>query len=216
MKIKKDGLNNMGGNYSLHEYGFISGLNVKIANYFWKFVDILSCKMDKIAKLYEKSIGKEYKKESMVFDISNAKSILHIGCGAYPITAMTLAKINDAKIVGIDRNPKSIKLAKDVVKEKNLQVKITIEQGDGTNYPLKEFDTIIISGCSYPKKQILKHAFENAKPQSRIIFRASDHPESLLSCIDLCKNITIVKKIKNYPLRSSKAFGWQSFCIVKK
>lgn len=63
MKIKKGGLNNRGGKYSSHEHGFIVNLNTKIVNYFWKFIDILSCKMEKIAKMYEKTISREYEKE---------------------------------------------------------------------------------------------------------------------------------------------------------
>lgn len=213
----KDDLSTSGKTFSLHGHAFLANLNTKIVNYFWKFVEILSCKMEKIAKIYEKSIGEKYEKESKEFDILSAKSILHIGCGAYPITAMTLAKISNAKIVGIDKNPRSVKLAKDIVKEKNLQTKITIEQGDGTNYPLREFDTIIISGCSYPKKQILENVFENAKSQSKIVFRASIHStKSILNCINLHKDIIIVKRIENYPLFFRRAFGWRSFYLIKK
>ena len=216
MKIENEDSNSLQGKYPTHEHGFVVNLNIKIVNYFWKCIDILSCKMKKIAKIYERSIGKEYEKESKIFDISGAKSILHIGCGAYPITAMTLAKISGAKIVGIDRNPKSIKLAKNVVQEKKLS-KITIEQGDGVNYHVKEFDTIIISGCSYPKKQILENIFENAKPQSKIILRTSDRSaESILSRMNLNQNITIAKEIKNYPFSFVKAFGWRSFYLIKK
>ena len=217
MKIKKENLNNGGGIYSSHEYRFIEDSHIKLSNYFWQCIDILSCKMKKIAEIYEKTISKEYEKESKVFDISNNKNILHIGCGAYPITALTLAKINGAKIVGIDRNPKSIKLAKNIVQEKNLNTKITIEQGDGENYPVEEFDMIIISGCSFPKRQILEHVFENAKPQSKIILRTSDlSAKSVLSCMNLHQDVVLAKKIENYPLPSIKAFGWQSFYLTKK
>jgi precorrin-6B methylase 2 len=216
MKEKKGNLDKMGEKYSIPKDGFAEGPNIKLSNYFWQCIDILSCKMKKIAKIYETTISKEYEKESKIFDISDGKKILHIGCGAYPITALTLAKINGAKIVGIDRNPKSIKLAKNIVQEKNLHTKITIEQGDGTNYHVEDFDTIIISGCSYPKKQILEHVFENAKPQSKIILRASDRSaKSILSCMNLRGDITLVKKIKNYPFPFGKTFGWQSFYLIK-
>lgn len=216
MKIKKEGLNNRRGKYSSHEHRFVVDLNTRINNYFWQCTDILSCKMEKIAKIYEKSIGKEYEKEIKAFDISNDKSILHIGCGAYPITAMTLAKINGARIVAIDKNPKAIKLAKNVVEEKNLHTKITIEQGDGTSYPVEEFDTIIVSGCSIPKIKILEHIFEMAKSQSKIIVRESNlFANSLLKGIKSHQNIELVKKIENYPFPSIKAFGWQSFYLIK-
>lgn len=217
MKIKKDGLNNRGGKYSSHEHRFVVDLYTRMGNYFWKCTDSLSCKMEKIAKIYEKSIGKEYEKESKIFDISGAKSILHIGCGAYPITVITLAKISGAKIVGIDRNPKSIKLARNVIQEKNLSKRITIEQGDGTNYPVEEFDTIIISGCAFPKQQILEHVFENAKSGSKTIFRISGlSSKSIIDRINLHQDVTLIEKIENHPFPFAKPFGWQSFYLIKK
>jgi len=147
----------------------------------------------------------------------DAKKILHIGCGAYPVTAITIAKISEAKIVGIDKNPRSIKLARDIVKKRNLQTKIIIEHGNGMQYCLKDFDVIIISGCSYPKKQILERIFETAKPRSKIVFRSSYKPtKSILSCINSYKDSITIKKIENYPLIFKKAFGWQSFYLIKK
>jgi precorrin-6B methylase 2 len=173
--------------------------------------------MEKIAKIYETKISKEYKKEREAFDISNDKKILHIGCGAYPITAMTLAKINNAKIVGIDRRQKVIELARSVVKEKNLYAKVTIEQGDGTNYHVEEFDTIIISGCAFPKQQILEHIFENAKSHSKIIFRTPGlYSKLVLNRINLNQDVTLMKKIENHPFSFIKSFGWRSFYLIKK
>jgi precorrin-6B methylase 2 len=217
MKIKKEGLTNRGEKYSSHEHRFLADLNTRMGNYFWKCTDILSCKMKKIAKMYEESISKEYEKESKIFDLSSAKSILHIGCGAYPITAMTLAKINGAKITVIDKNPEIIKLAENVIQEKNLCKRITIEQGDGTNYPVEEFDTIIISGCAFPKQQILEHVFQNAKSGSKTIFRISGlSSKSIIDSINLHQDVTLIEKIENHPLSFAKPFRWKSFYFIKK
>jgi precorrin-6B methylase 2 len=216
MKTKKN-LNGGGERYSIRKHGLIDNLNTKLDNYFWQFADILSCKMEKIAKIYEKTISKEYEKESKLFDISHDKNILHIGCGAYPITAMTIAKINGSKITGIDKNAKTIKLAENVIQEKNLYEKITIEQGDGTNYPVEEFDTIIISGCAYPKQQILEHVFENAKSRGKIIFRTSGlSAKSIIGRINLHQDVTLIEKIENHPFPFVKPFGWRSFYMIKK
>jgi len=173
--------------------------------------------MEKIAKIYEKTISKEYERESKLFDISHDKNILHIGCGAYPITAMTIAKINGSKITGIDKSARTIKLAKNIIQEKNLYERITIEQGDGTNYPLDGFDTIIISGCAHPKQKILEHVFESAKSQSKIIFRTSGiSVKSIIGNINLHQDISLIEKIENHPFPFTKPFGWQSFYFIKK
>jgi len=189
----------------------------KIANHYWNFIDNLSHRLDKIALLYDDKISKEYEKEYKELDIQKDSNILHIGCGAYPITAMTITRINGAKIVGIDKNLKSVKLARNLINKKNLQKRITIEQGSGENYPVDRFDTIIISGCSYPREKILKHIFEKAKNNSKIIVRDPySTVKSLIKSIDSYQNIKIVKKIDNSSRFLFRNFKWQSFYLIKK
>ena len=82
--------------------------------FFWIFIDNIAYKFEIIAKLYDKLISTVYKNEYKASNISNEDKVLHIGCGAYPLTEMTLSRITGAKIVGIDRNPKAIKLANNI------------------------------------------------------------------------------------------------------
>ncbi len=187
--------------------------NKKGSILFWDYADKLSCKMVKLAELYEKIIGKTYRKEIEKFTLSKAENILHIGCGAYPITAMTLAEMDDVKIVTIDNKPKSIKLANEVICKKKLDKKVKAEYGDGAKFPLDDFDTIIVSGCSIPKIKVLEHIFKNAKPKSKIIVRTSYLNESIINSLNPNKDITVVKKIENHPFPTSR---WKSFCLVKK
>ena len=186
------------------EYNFKYNLKIreifgiKRSVIFWKYVDYIACKMDKIAKKYENTVGREYKKEIENFNLKGDKKILHIGCGAYPITAMILASIDNAKIVTIDNSHRSIKLAKKIIQKKNLENKIKAEYGDATKYPLNGFDTIIISGCSVPKIQVFNHIIKNAKSNSKIIIRDTFLDiESILDNIDQNQKVEIAKKIKN-------------------
>ena len=197
-----------------YNYTFMQIYRIKKANIFWKIVDELACKIDKIAKIYEKLIGNEYRKERKKFVLSKAKKILHIGCGSYPITAMVLAEMNDVNIVTIDNNARAVKLANKVIGRKNLDGKIRVEHGYGTRYPLDEFDTIIISGCSVPKIKVLEYVLKNAKLQSRIIVRDSFLDiESIINSLNMHHDITIVEKIENHPF---SRIGWKSFFLIKK
>ena len=87
------------------------------ANYFWIVVDIFSYHDNKIAEYYERTIGEEYKNECKSFHIQKGK-VLHVGCGSYPLTEMTLAKLFDVKIVGIDRSKKAVMRASEVIFKK--------------------------------------------------------------------------------------------------
>jgi len=203
----------MGDNHKGYNYSFRDKVFLKKSISFWIFVDRLSCKLDNIARLYEKYISEEYRKEASIFNISDSKNILHIGCGAYPITAMTLADTNGGKITAIDRNPKDLKLAKEIIKRKNLEDRIRIENGDGTSYPVDDFDMIVVSGCSVPKIEVLNHIFQNAKPKTKIIVRESyTISKAVDNLINSYKNIKILKRIESHPFSSS---GWESLYLLK-
>ena len=204
----------------LVDFNFKYNLNIreifgiKRSVLFWKYVDYIASKMDKIAKAYENTVGKEYRKEIDNFNLKDDKKILHIGCGAYPITALILAEMNNTEIITIDSNHRSIKLANKVIHKKKLEDKIKVEYGDATNYPLNGFDTIIISGCSVPKIQVFSYIIKNAKPNSKIIIRDSFlNIESILSNIAPNQNVKIAKKIKNHAFTNS---NWTSYCLLKK
>ncbi len=189
-------------------------INLKIRNLFWYMIDRLSSISNFIAELYDKTVGNEYRNERDKFNLSKSKKILHIGCGAYPMTALILAEMNKVKIVAIDHNEKCIKITKKVLDHKNMNGKIYAEFGEGVNYPLKGFDTIIASGCSQPKIQVIKHILQNSDKKSRIIIRESYYKDKIIK--DILKNfndVELIKKINNHALRTSH---WESFYIAKK
>ena len=188
----------------------------KTSNYFWGIADILSNKFDKFAEIYEKSIESEYKMEYEAFGISQDKKVLHIGCGAYPMTDITLAKLSGIDVTGIDKNPKAVKLAEEFIHKYKLDNKIKIEHGDGANYPTNKFDVIIISSCSHPKVKILHHIFKHAKKHSIIIVRELDiAKDAILECIDSHKDIILEKRI-HHPAPIFLPTGWDAFLLIKR
>jgi len=197
--------------YSTSDY---EKINLKIINFLWYIVDRLSSISDFIAELYEKTVGNEYRNERDKFNLSKSKKILHIGCGPYPITALILSEINGVKIVAIDHNEKCVKITRKVLEQKNMNGKISAELGEGINYPLKGFDTIIASGCSLPKIQVIKHILQNSDKKSKIIIRESYYKDKIIK--DVIKNygdVELIKKINNHAFRTS---NWESFYITKK
>jgi precorrin-6B methylase 2 len=187
---------------------------IKKSNFFWWFVDIFSCKMEKLANIYQKSMKETYIREGKKFNLENSKNILHIGCGAYPVTTITLTQFNGGKITGIDKKSLAVKFAKNIIKKKKLDNQIKIEVGDGINYPIDDFDTIIISGCSIPKMKVLYHILKKAKPNTKIIVRELYSSNNVFDkCINANKNIKIVNRIGNNPFKTSH---WESIYLIKK
>ena len=92
--------------------------------------------------------------------------------------------------------------------------KISVELGEGINYPLKGFDTIIASGCSLPKIQVINHILQNSDKKSTIIIRESYYKDKIIK--DIIKNfgdVELIRKINNHAFRTS---NWYSFYITKK
>jgi 2-polyprenyl-3-methyl-5-hydroxy-6-metoxy-1,4-benzoquinol methylase len=213
-EFKSENQDIMGDDSKNFNYSVIDIFATKATNYYWYFVDKFSCKLDKLAEKYIKIISEAYRKESKEFGITDAENVLHIGCGAFPVSAMTLAEENGRKIIGIDSNPKVIAPAINVIKKRNLENKIKIEYGNGTNYSIDNFDMIVISACAVPKKRVVEHIFQTAKPGTKIIVRELYSKKNVMDkMINSYDDIKIIKRIDNNPFITSK---WESLYLEKK
>ncbi len=189
----------------------------KFANCFWEVADTCSYKNDAITKLYNKTIGKEYRKEYENCAMSAHSNILHIGCGAYPLTEIILASCTKGKIIGIDKNNQSLQRGQQVIKRNKLDNRIILKHGDGLDFPVEEFDMVIVSSCSQPKVKILEHLFRRVKSQSTIIVREVDiATKDILNYIDAHPNVELKQQIRHNPFPFFEPIGWTTFCLTKK
>ncbi|DAC73132.1 MAG TPA: hypothetical protein DSN98_01625 [Thermoplasmata archaeon] len=187
-----------------------------ISNYFWHIMDVWSYKNQRIAEHYNKAIATEYKSEYESVGISENSKILHIGCGPYPLTVIELASLGKVKIVGIDKDPDAVRQARDVLKKKGLEKKVNIYEGDGSSYPVKPFDVIIVSTCSYPKASILEHIFTTAKPNTIIIVRELHvASKDICRCIDKYPSIVILKQMHHDSFLLIAPIAWDAFYLKK-
>lgn len=112
-------------------------------------------------------------REIQLLNIIPSEKVLHIGCGAFPSATISIAKEKKTKVVGIDNNYIAIKLAQSYIKKKNLFDLVTIEYGDGTNYPIQDFDIIYIAINVWPIDKVLFHLAQTMKPTTRILCKGS-------------------------------------------
>jgi protein-L-isoaspartate O-methyltransferase len=189
----------------------------KISNLFWEVADDWSYTNEKIARYYDRTIGGDYEREYAVCGIPPGSKVLHIGCGAYPLTEMTLAEEKARSIVGIDHTPITVQRAREVIHRRNLQGNISIEHGDGIDYPAEEFDVIIASSCSFPKAQILEHMLPTAKHGAKIIVRELDiGAGEILAIIKKYQGITLEKCLHHNPFPFVEPMGWSTYCLQKQ
>ncbi len=189
-----------------------------LTNLFWHYMDRFSHSSIFLADFYEHHmIGKEYQAESQLFNLSREDVILHIGCGSYPLTEITLASSLGATVVGIDKNKAAVHRAQKTIQDKQLTDKITITYGNGINYPINDYSIVIISSCSYPKLQILDHILSQAKSHTKIIVREIQlASEKIITYLNHHDNLALIKMTTSNPLPFISPFGWYSFLLQKK
>jgi precorrin-6B methylase 2 len=188
----------------------------KISNLFWEIADTWSYKNNKIAQRYNNSIEKEYQKECETYGLSSNSNVLHIGCGAYPLSDIVLTQYCLGTLVGIDKNPVAVHRAKEVIRQNHLETRITVQHGNGTEFPVNNFDLILVSSCSLPKVQILEHLFKNAKHQCTIVVREiSIATADILCCINSHPEIEIIQQMHHTPFPFYGPLGWDTFYLRK-
>ena len=126
---------------------------------------------------------------------------------------MVLAEMDNVKVTTIDNDAEAIEYANKVLNNKNLNGKVKAIQGDGAKYPLDEFDTIIISGCSVPKLKVIDHVLKTAQPKSKIIIRDSILDiESMINSMKPDNSFSIIETMDSHPFPTSY---WQSYYLIK-
>ncbi|HMA83510.1 MAG TPA: hypothetical protein VKP59_04705, partial [Candidatus Thermoplasmatota archaeon] len=123
---------------------------------------------------------------------------------------------NPKKIKGIDNRKKATAIAKKYILTQKKNQRIIIDYGDGTQYDLKGYSTIIISSCATPKTPILKHLINNASPQTKIILReVESSAPAIQSFLQRQTNISIKDSLMHHPFPFVKPFGWISYLLIK-
>ncbi len=189
-------------------------INRKKANLGWQMIDIVSSISAVFGHIYQEYIGIHYIREAQMYNGSENQSILHIGSGAYPITAIVLAKIFKGSIVTIDKNPIAIKISKRVIQREHLSKRIEVLNGNGLTIDVSSFDIVIISSCSVPKEEILEHVFSHTNDHCKIIVRELDSElEELKKYISRFNNIVLVEELR---FCSVLNLCWNSLFFQKK
>lgn len=138
--------------------------------------------------LYEDIVRKEIE----MAKIKSSDSIIVIGCGALPSTSILISLKTKAKIVALDKDKKAIIQAKNFLSNINMNEKIKLKHANGLDYPIEEFDVIILL---YGVKNIVKifnYLYNNIKSDTRIIVRTNNEVN-----INLFKNFKVITYVES-------------------
>jgi len=105
--------------------------------------------------------------------------VLQVGCGAFPFTALTLARLG-CSVVGIDRSERAVVTARRIVSQEGLDSKLNIEHGHGENADGSAFDAVWVSLHVQPRDRVVSNILATMSPGSRLVLRDVGGPLRLL------------------------------------
>jgi protein-L-isoaspartate O-methyltransferase len=134
-------------------------------------------------------------KEIQLGSVSSKDTVLVIGGGSIPATALILADTAKAQCVVLDTDAKAVQHAITCVTNLDFQDKISIEVGDGAKYKVDGFDVIFVLYGVKNHTSVLQHLAKNITSQVRVIFRVIDDPESKMPDTTLLSGLFSVKDV---------------------
>jgi len=116
-------------------------------------------------RFYRRLIERELKSISL----SPGATVLHIGCGPLPMTAIYLAKMG-FQVKAIDYDAAAVRSAREVV-GLSYEEKITVCEADGRNINCSSFDAVWISLVVGEKRKIVGQALKTLRPGAPVLYR---------------------------------------------
>lgn len=149
---------------------------------------------------YIHMLSNSVKKELQQLCINNHSRVLFIGSGAFPTSALTIAKETGAEVMGLDIDIEAVKLAKKVAKVSGLEsmVNFSSESLDELAF-VKEATHIIIASLVKNKLEVLDGLKENINTNTKVILRYGNG----------------LKSIFNYPLEKDLSAEWNQSKICQ-
>lgn len=118
------------------------------------------------------------RRELALARVRSGETVLAIGCGALPFTAVLAAQMADVTVVAVDCDRHAVESARMLIGHLKLQDRITVVHADAAVDPLPAADVVLVALQAAPKGAILgnllrcgsrPHATDNSKP--RLVFR---------------------------------------------
>ncbi len=118
-------------------------------------------------------------REMEMVSLCPGDNVLHIGCGALPLTALNLAE-KGLKVTAVDIDPTAVLRAKRFLKQMGGEDAVEVRHADGGKMSANQFDAVWISLHVAPKREIVSNLLSNLRPGAHLVYR---NPRGLLSLL---------------------------------
>lgn len=125
-----------------------------------------------LIRLYMAPYRTVIQREIDLADIGPDDTVLNIGCGAVPFTAIHVARMTQAQVRAVDRDEKAVHKARLLVCAMGLEEYIQVEVGHGEEYLQYPFTVALVALQVVPKEEVWNSLFQQAPSGGRLIFRS--------------------------------------------
>ena len=141
------------------------------SHYVAKWLEAFSARHRHLARsygciLYKKLVMREMKEAN----IEPGMRVLHIGCGALPLTAIYLAR-NGCHVTALDHDATCVEAAGHLIESEHLSGRIECTTLDGQYAEIEGYDAVWISVQVRPKEDIIKRVLSQLKPGATVVYR---------------------------------------------
>lgn len=171
----------------------------KVVDYMFKIAEKIIIKLKKLLPFYMKYYVDIIDKEINIAKISSSTQVVHIGCGPIPSTSILIAKKTGASVIGIDKNPRTVEKARSCLHKLGYTNKIQIKHAEASNFPIENFDVILISHGIEPRDKFLKYISKSIGEDAIVVFRTFSSDLGELTESDaFLKDIFKINKIASH------------------
>lgn len=109
-------------------------------------------------------------RELGLVDLEDDASVLQVGCGPLPMTAMTLAE-HGYDVVAIDNDPDAVDAARGAIESRGLSGRIDLAVSDGRTLETASFDVIWMAFHVHPKEEIVAETMSQLRAGQTLVYR---------------------------------------------
>ncbi len=113
-------------------------------------------------KIYSLPYTKIVQREIRLAGIKPDDTVINVGCGSLPFTAVKLAQMTGAEVYAIDNDEQAILSAAKIVDELNLDDKIKFLFADGKDPIHVDFDKAVVALQVDPQEVVVNNLIENS------------------------------------------------------
>jgi hypothetical protein len=142
---------------------------------------------------YLSALFHSVKEELQSFGIGGHSKVVFIGSGAFPLSALTIAKEFGAEVLGVDRDSEAVLLSRQVVKAFGLEEKVSFSDSPLSSLCfVRDATHIIIASLVENKLKVLDQLMGLIKDDAKILVRYGNG----------------VKSVFNYPFMDEISEDW--------